>query len=67
MQKDIPIAFKNILSSVWSIENPSNRLTILKLDSHLAKKDFYLFQWKPFKKDEKCLFHPKNSFPLQDI
>ena len=32
------------------------------------KKNFYLFQWKPFKNNEKCfLFHLINSFRSQDI
>ena len=39
----------------------------LKLGSHLQKK-IVLFNWKPFKNDEKCfLFYLKSSFHSQDI
>ena len=36
---------------------------LLKLDSELLRKLFYLLQLKPFKNDEKCfLFHLKTLF-----
>ena len=40
----------------------------LKSDSHLPKKVFYFFQWKPFRNYEKCLlFYLKRFFCSQDI
>ena len=33
------------------------QIFILKWDSHLPKKMFYLFQWKPFKNDQKMFFY----------
>ena len=36
--------------------------------SSSKKKSFYLFQWKPFKNDEKCFsFHLKSFICSQDI
>ena len=34
----------------------------LKSGSHFPKKLFYLFQWKPFKNDEKCFLIPLEIF-----
>ena len=41
--------------------------SLLKSDSHLPKNFCYFLDLKPFKKDEKCLFHLNSSFRSQDI
>ena len=43
------------------------RYNLLKSDSHLPEKRFYLLQRQPFRNDEKCfLFHFKSSLNSQD-
>ena len=45
-----------------------NNTSHLKSGSHIPNKLFYLFQWSPFKNDEKCsLFHLTSSLRSQHI
>ena len=63
------ISFTEVLLSWVTGTKDMSSAVCLKSDSHLPKKYLcYLFEWKPFKNDEKCfLFHLKSSFRSQDI
>ena len=53
-----------LVKLVCKVFDQTTMVSTFKSDSHLPEKiDFYLFQWKSFKNDEKCfLFHDKSSF-----
>ena len=60
------------ISSYLSVSRNSCHAAYLKRFFHVLKRFyqkycFYLLQWKPFKNDEKCLFHVKIPFRSWDI
>ena len=51
-----------------TIKISENTTSHLKSDYHIPNKLFYLFQWNPFKNDQKCsLFHLTSSLRSQHI